>query len=173
MGAYGAAQALLRSGTAPKKTPCLRRSALALNPDLPEAHCVKGATSNEGLSKKRSGISDWRSSSRLDLEASREMAAFLYRHGRHRGAIPFFDKAASMMETDTSSAGMLARLLSTRKREKGNSLRQRACASGARNERSLTIRRTRWSWRGEQRARVPWRARIARDWGRRALLVRS
>ena len=40
-------------------------------------------------------------------EANREMAAFLYRHGRNRDAIPFFEKAAAMMETDTSSAGML------------------------------------------------------------------
>ena len=168
------AQALLRfwHGTEEDALPAAER-ALALNPGLPEAHCVKGRyLEDEGLSKEaerhiRSAIElapeSW--------EANREMAAFLYRHGRHREAIPFFVTAASMMETDTSSAGMLMScyqaLGDDEKLVEAASLCVRRAERAIAHDPSHAVE---LAWGSSALAILGERDR-ARDWGRRALLV--
>jgi adenylate cyclase len=104
------AQALLRfwAGTEEDALPAAER-VLILNPQLPEGYCVKARYLEE---EGRSDEAESEIKKALDFapdswEANREMAAFLYRRGRIAEAIPFFEKAASMMESDTSSCGML------------------------------------------------------------------
>jgi adenylate cyclase len=168
------AQALLRfwHGAEEDALPAAER-ALALNPQLPEAHCVKGRyLEDEGQSEEaerhiRSALAlapeSW--------EANREMAAFLYRHGRNREAIPFFDKAASMMETDTSSAGMLMSCYQAVGNKK--KLLDAASLCVGRAERAIAhdpSHAVELAWGSSALAFLGERDR-ARDWGRRALLV--
>ena len=168
------AQALLRfwHGTEDDALPAAER-ALSLNPDLPEAHCVKGRyLEDEGLSRE----AERHIRSALELapdswEANREMAAFLYRHGRHGEAIPFFEKAASMMETDTSSAGMLVSCYQALgNKEK---LLEAASLCVRRAERAIAhdpSHAVELAWGSSALALLGERDR-ARDWARRALLV--
>jgi adenylate cyclase len=168
------AQALLRfwHGGEEDALPAAER-ALALNPQLPEAHCVKGRyLEDQGQSEEaerhiRSALAlapeSW--------EANREMAAFLYRHGRHREAVPFFDKAASLMETDTSSAGMLVSCYQAL----GNheKLLEAASLCVSRAERAIAhdpSHAVELAWGSSALAFLGERDR-ARDWGRRALLM--
>lgn len=95
-------------GTEEDALPAAER-ALALNPKLPEAHCVKARyLDDEGRSEE----AERQIQTALELapdswEANRELGSFLYRHGRIEEAIPYFGKSASLMESDTSSASML------------------------------------------------------------------
>jgi adenylate cyclase len=168
------AQALLRfwHGTEDDALPAAER-ALALNPDLPEAHCVKGRyLEDEGLSRE----AERQIRSALELapqswEANREMAAFLYRHGRHSEAIPFFEKAASMMESDTSSAGMLMSCYQALGNDE--KLLEAASLCVRRAERAIAYdpsHAVELAWGSSALAFLGERDR-ARDWARRALLV--
>jgi adenylate cyclase len=83
--------------------------ALALNPDLPEARCAKARyLEEEGRTEEANG--EIQAALRLDPESwevNREAARLMFRQGRIRDAIPFFAKAASLIDSDWHNAGML------------------------------------------------------------------
>ena len=147
--------------------------ALALNPKLPEAHCVKARyLEDEGLfdqAERQIRIA-------LDLspaswEANRELASFLYRHARISDAIPFFGKAASMMETDTSSAAMLLSCYQAIGDQEN--VREAAQLCVARAERAIAhdpSHAVELAWGTTALAALGERER-ARDWARRALII--
>ena len=83
--------------------------ALAIDPNLAEAHCVKAHLFEEQghQDKAREEIE---TAVRLDpgsWEVNREAARLLFRQRRIREAIPYFEKAAALMESDWHNAGML------------------------------------------------------------------
>jgi len=83
--------------------------ALAINPNLAEAHCVKAHLFEE-QGKKAEATGEIETAVRLDpdsWEVNREAARLLFRQGRIRDSIPYFEKAASLMESDWHNAGML------------------------------------------------------------------
>ena len=83
--------------------------ALEINPSLPEAHCIKARyLEEEGRTKEAE--QQIRTALELDPESwevNREVSRMLFRHGRIPDAIPFFEKAASVMDSDWSSPMML------------------------------------------------------------------
>ena len=83
--------------------------AIQINPGLPEAHCVKARyLEEEGRADEAS--EQLRKVLKHDPESwevNREAARMLYRHSRFREAIPYFEKAASLMDTDWNSPMML------------------------------------------------------------------
>jgi adenylate cyclase len=83
--------------------------ALAIDPNLAEAHCVKAHLFEEQghQDKAREEIEI---AVRLDPESwevNREAARLLFRQRRIREAIPYFEKAAALMDSDWHNAGML------------------------------------------------------------------
>ena len=168
------AQALLRfwHGTEEDALPAAER-ALALNPKLPEAHCVKARYLEDEGRPDEAERHIWMA---LELapeswEANREMAAFLYRHGRISEAAAFFEKAASTMESDTSSAAMLTSCYqAVGDKEK---LRDAAQLCVTRAEQAIAhdpSHATELAWGTGALAILGERDR-ARDWGRRALVM--
>jgi len=83
--------------------------ALAINPDLAEAHCVKAHQLEEkGL--QADANEEIEIALRLDPESwevNREAARLMFRQGRIREAIPFFEKASAVMDTDWHNPSML------------------------------------------------------------------
>jgi len=159
-------------GTEEDALPAAER-ALALNPKLPEAHCVKGRyLEDQGLVEQ----AERQIRTALDLapeswEANRELASFLYRHGRIPEAIAYFDKAAAMMETDTSSAAML--ISCYRAMGMGEKLGEAARLCVARAERAIAhdpSHAVELAWGTTALASLGERDR-ARDWARRALII--
>ena len=89
-------------------TPAAER-ALAINPNLAEPHCVKAHLLEE-QGKPAEANEEMETAVRLDPESwevNRETARLLFRQGRLGDAIPFFAKAASLMESDWNNAMML------------------------------------------------------------------
>jgi adenylate cyclase len=83
--------------------------ALEINPELPEGHCVK-ARYLEEEGRVEEAEKQVRTALKLDPESwevNREAARMLFRHGHIREAIPFFEKAASLVDTDWNSPMML------------------------------------------------------------------
>ena len=83
--------------------------ALELNPDLPEALCVK-ARYLEGEGRDEEAVRQVERALSLDpdsWEVNREAARLMYREGRTHDAIPFFEKAMALMSSDFHSGGML------------------------------------------------------------------
>ena len=83
--------------------------ALEINPNLPEAHCIKAryleeeGNADEAERQIRIAI-------KLDpdsWEVNREAARMLFRHGHIREAIPYFEKAASLLDMDFNNPAML------------------------------------------------------------------
>jgi adenylate cyclase len=83
--------------------------ALAINPDLAEAHCVKAHQLEEkGLQPEAN--EEIAIALRLDPESwevNREAARLMFRQGRIREAIPYFEKASAVMDTDWHNPSML------------------------------------------------------------------
>jgi adenylate cyclase len=83
--------------------------ALQIDPTMPEAHCIKARyLEDEGQPEEadkqmrialRLGPESW--------EVNREAARMLFRHGHMHEAVPYFEKAASLMDSDYSNPGML------------------------------------------------------------------
>ena len=83
--------------------------ALALDPDIAEAYCVKArylqdegkvAEANEALATAvRLDPDNW--------EVNKEVAFLTFRQGRIADAVPFFEKAAELMDTDFHDSNML------------------------------------------------------------------
>jgi adenylate cyclase len=83
--------------------------ALAINPDLAEAHCVKAHLLEE-QGQKDKAREEIETAVRLDPESwevNREAARLVFRQGRIADAIPFFEKAAALLESDWHNASML------------------------------------------------------------------
>jgi len=83
--------------------------ALAINPKMPEALCIKARYLEE---EDRGGEAQQQIRKALELdpeswEVNREAARMLFRHGNLREAIPYFEKAASLMDTDWHNPLML------------------------------------------------------------------
>ena len=83
--------------------------ALSLNPNLPEAHCIKARYLEED---GRGAEAKQQVQNALNLdpdswEANREAARILFRSGRSGESIPYFKKAVSLMDTDWRNAAML------------------------------------------------------------------
>lgn len=84
--------------------------ALALDPNLPEALCVKARYLADEEGKPDEADAQIQTALKLDPESwevNKEAARLLSRSGKMREAIPYFEKAASLMETDYHSTGML------------------------------------------------------------------
>jgi adenylate cyclase len=83
--------------------------ALAINPKLAEAHCVKAQLLEEE-GKQAEANAEIETALRLDPESwevNREAARLSFRQGAIREAIPFFEKAAALMPTDWHNPSML------------------------------------------------------------------
>jgi adenylate cyclase len=83
--------------------------ALAIDPNVPEAHCVRARylseqeryeEANEQIEiALRFGPDSW--------EVNRETARLMFREGRFKDAIPYFERAVQLMESDYANANML------------------------------------------------------------------
>ena len=83
--------------------------ALAINPNIAEAHCVKAQLLEE-QGKHNEAESEISEALRLDPESwevNREAARLMFRRGRIKEAIPPFEKAASLMQNDWHNPMML------------------------------------------------------------------
>jgi adenylate cyclase len=83
--------------------------ALAIKPDLAEAHCVKAHLLEE-QGKKPEATAEIEMAVRLDPESwevNREAARLFFRQGQVSNAIPFFEKAAALLDSDWHNAAML------------------------------------------------------------------
>jgi adenylate cyclase len=83
--------------------------ALAINPKMPEALCIK-ARYLEEEGQGAEAQQEIRKALALDPESwevNREAARMLFRHGKIGEAIPHFEKAASLMDTDWHNPLML------------------------------------------------------------------
>jgi adenylate cyclase len=85
------------------------QQALALDPNLAEARCVT-ARYFEEAGQQEKAHAEITEALRLDPESwevNREAARMMFRDGRIREAIPYFEKAASLMDTDWHNPSML------------------------------------------------------------------
>jgi adenylate cyclase len=83
--------------------------ALEINPNLAEAHCIT-ARYLEEEGRADDAEQQMRKALKIDpdsWEVNREVARMLFRHDHIREAIPYFEKAASVMDADWSSPMML------------------------------------------------------------------
>ena len=83
--------------------------ALTINPDLAEARCVK-ARKFEEEGRQEEANAEIAKALQLDPESwevNREAARLMFRQGRIDDAIPFFEKAASLVDTDWHNPTML------------------------------------------------------------------
>ena len=83
--------------------------ALKINPDMPEALCIKARYLEED-GKQEEAEQQIRTALRIgpdSWEVNREAGRMFFRHGQIMEAIPFFEKAASLMDTDYSNPGLL------------------------------------------------------------------
>jgi len=83
--------------------------ALQINPNLAEAHCVKAHLLEE-QGQQQQATAEIETAVRLDSESwevNHEAARLYFRQGRTSDAIPHFEKAASLQETDWHNAMML------------------------------------------------------------------
>jgi adenylate cyclase len=83
--------------------------ALALDPSLPEPYCVKAQS--EGEQQRHDEANKLIATAlRLDpdsWEANQEAARIIFRQGRAKDAIPYFEKASTLMDTDFRNPSML------------------------------------------------------------------
>jgi adenylate cyclase len=106
------AQAEMRFGhSRPEDALSSAERALQLDPNLPEALCVKARYLADEDGKPEEADRQIQLALRLDPESwevNKEAARILSRSGKMREAIPYFEKAAALAESDYYSTGMLA-----------------------------------------------------------------
>jgi adenylate cyclase len=147
--------------------------ALELNGALPEAHCIK-ARYLEEEGRADEAERQIRTALKLDpdsWEVNREAARMLFRRGRTTDAIPFFSKAASVMDSDWhnplmlltcyASSGQRAEQLEAARMTKERT--ERAVAKDPTNGQALAA--------GANALAVLGDSERARDWSRRAVLL--
>ncbi|HXS50076.1 MAG TPA: TIR domain-containing protein [Sphingomicrobium sp.] len=147
--------------------------ALELNAELPEAHCIK-ARYLEEEGKTDEAEKQVRTALKLDpdsWEVNREAARMLFRRGRAADAIPFFQKAASQMETDWHNPLMLITCYASTGKE--SELRDVAKTVFERAERAVGKEATNGQAlaAGANALVILGDTDRARDWSRRALLL--
>ena len=147
--------------------------ALEINPALPEAHCIKARyLEEEGRTEEaerqirtalKLGPDSW--------EVNREVARMLFRHGRIQEAIPYFEKAASLMETDWHNPLMLSTCYQATDDHAG--IQRAANLTFERTERAVTADPTNGTALagGAYALAMFGQSERARDWTRRALLL--
>ena len=147
--------------------------ALAINPDIAEAHCVKAQLLEE-QGKHDDANAEMEEALRLDPESwevNREAARLMFRRGRIKESIPLFEKAASLMQSDWHNPMMLTTCYQSVGDEEGL-LRcarlaveraEMAVAKDPTNAQALAGGSTALALIGEEQR--------ARDWIERALLV--
>ena len=147
--------------------------ALEISPALPEAHCIKARyLEEEGDAEEaerqmrtalRLGPDSW--------EVNREVARMLFRHGRIEEAIPYFEKAASLMETDWHNPLMLSTCYQATDDKAG--ILKAAKLTFERAERAVTSDPTNGTALagGAYALAMFGQSDRARDWTRRALLL--
>jgi len=84
--------------------------ALALDPELAEAHCIKARYLADEDGQPEEALRQIGIALRLDTESwevNKEAARLLFRQGRLSEAIPHFEKAAALVETDYHSPALL------------------------------------------------------------------
>jgi adenylate cyclase len=147
--------------------------ALELNASLPEAHCIKARYLEED-GRGDEAEKQIRTALKLDpdsWEVNREAARMLFRGGNAADAIPFFSKAASLMETDWHNPLMLITCYTSTDDKAGMhkaaqmtlDRAQRALAKEATNGQALAA--------GANALMVLGDMDRGRDWSRRALLL--
>jgi len=147
--------------------------ALEIDPNLPEAHCIKARYLEED---GQAGDAEKQIQRALKLdqnswEVNREAARILFRSGRIREAIPFFEKAAALMDTDWRNAAMLVCCYNAV--DDGASARKAAEMAVARVEAVIATDPTNCSAlaMGSGALAALGEDDRARDWARRALLL--
>ena len=83
--------------------------AMGIDPTLPEPYCVRARYLQEE-GRVEEANQQLEAAQRLDPESwevNKETAFLIFRQGRIQDAIPYFEKAASLMDTDYHDAGML------------------------------------------------------------------
>ena len=147
--------------------------ALAINPALAEAHCIK-ARYLEEEGRIEDAEKQVRTALKLDPESwevNREVARMLFRHGHIAEAIPYFEKAASLSDTDWHNPLMLITCYksvgenaqSLKAAEKVRDRVQRAIAADPTNGTALASGATAIALLGDHDR--------AREWLRRALVL--
>jgi adenylate cyclase len=147
--------------------------ALELNAELPEGHCIK-ARYLEEEGRGDEAEQQLRTALKLDpdsWEVNREAARMLFRRGHAREAIPYFSKAASLMESDWHNPLMLITCYTStndeahlREAAKMTLERaERALAKEATNGQALAAGANALMFLGEMER--------GRDWSRRAMLL--
>jgi adenylate cyclase len=84
--------------------------ALALDPDLPEAHCIKARYLADEEGKPDDAIRQIEIALRLgpdSWEVNKEAGRLLYRQGKLTEAVVYFEKATALMDTDYHAPGLL------------------------------------------------------------------
>ena len=147
--------------------------ALEINPALPEAHCIK-ARYLEEEGKADEAERQIRTALKLgpdSWEVNREVARMLFRHGRIAEAIPYFEKAASLMETDWHNPLMLSTCYQATEDKAG--IQKSAKLTFERTERAVTSDPTNGTALagGAYALAMFGQTERARDWTRRALLL--
>jgi len=147
--------------------------ALELNDALPEAQCIK-ARYLEEEGKADEAEAQIRTALKLDpdcWEVNREAARMLFRRGRTEESIPFFSKAASLMDTDWHNPLMLTTCY-TATGEKAELVKaarmtleraERAVSKDATNGQALAAGANALMTLGDMER--------GRDWSRRAMLL--
>jgi adenylate cyclase len=83
--------------------------ALALNPEIAEARCIRAHVLEE-QGKQEDASREMGEALRLDpdsWEVNREAGRLMFRQGRLNDAIPYFEKAAALLDTDWHNPSML------------------------------------------------------------------
>ncbi|HEY2179329.1 MAG TPA: TIR domain-containing protein [Caulobacteraceae bacterium] len=147
--------------------------ALALEPELAEAHALKAEHLRyEGHTGEAAAEAEL--AMRLDPEshdANRTAGAILFSQGRYAEAIPLWEKASALMESSFSSSGMLVTCYTALGDAEG--ARRAARTTLARAEAVLAVDRGNGGalGYGVGALAVLGEGERARDWARRALLI--
>jgi adenylate cyclase len=147
--------------------------ALEIDPGLAEAHCIK-ARYLEEEGRTEEAEKQIRTALQLDAESwevNREAARMLFRHGHIREAIPYFERAASLNDTDWHNPIMLVTCYESvgdqtemlKAAQKVRDRVQRAIAGDPTNGTALAAGASALATLGDKDR--------AREWMRRALLL--
>ena len=147
--------------------------ALAIRPDLPEALCVKARYLEEqGEQDEANRLIDTALRGNSDSwEVNREAARMLFREGRIAESIPYFEKAASLVNSDYYNSAMLVTCYQAIGDKDGT--RRAASLAFERAERSLSAEPTNGSAiaNGAYALAILGEEDRAREWVERGLLL--
>jgi adenylate cyclase len=148
--------------------------AVELDPNLPEAYCVKARYLADEEGKRDEAIQLVETALRLDpesWEANKEAALLAFRQGRIEDAVPYFEKAAALVEGDYRSSGLLMSCFQGLKN--AEQLRRAAEITYARVEKAVTSDQGNGAALGYGAVSLAALGRTdrAREWAQRALMI--